>query len=65
MGVRLGGRDPPHWVGPSRPEVEYWFVFGGTQLDLDELFRRARRFASEYQSGPSAEPSAAAGQGRA
>lgn len=46
-----------HWVGP-RPEVEYSFVFGGTQDDLDELFRRVRRFASRYSGDSTAEPGA-------
>lgn len=59
-----GSALPLHWAGPTRPEAEYWFVFGGIQADLDELFRRARAFASEYPSGGHAEPSAAADGGR-
>jgi hypothetical protein len=51
-----GAALPLRWVGPTRPEAEYYFMFGGTQADLDELFRRARRFASEYRSSPGGEP---------
>jgi hypothetical protein len=50
---------PLRWVGPTRPEAEYSFLFGGTQADLDELFRRARRFANEHPSRKHAEPGAA------
>jgi hypothetical protein len=44
---------PLRWVGP-KPGTEFWFVFGGIQADLDELFRRVRRFAGAYPNGPPA-----------
>lgn len=43
------------WVGP-RPGGQSWFMFTGAQGDLDELFRRARAFASGYSGARHAEP---------
>jgi hypothetical protein len=50
------------WVGP-RPDGESWFMFAGAQADLDELFRRARSFASGYDDARHAKPVVAPDRG--
>lgn len=36
------------WAGPTRPDSQRMFVFGGVSAEFEELFRRARSFAEGH-----------------